>query len=294
MLRTFVLSIVLLGPAAAEGPMVVDLCKVLATPAKYAGAEITVRATIRSSMHGTYLSQAGCDDVLFMALPAEIPNRKGGPEVERDSSFKAFELARSDYRPDAPRFTASFTGELEYAKHGKGFGYYGRNKTRLVVRKVADVDQQPVGLAENEPAAVKATFCDLAQHPEQYMGKMVEVRASVAGNDLWIDDFAQKPACPSWMGVILVLPERVMPKPDFDVVRNDPFSQLFDDLRKRMNVQATLEGRFEAVYTWTNHKQVWIGEGREKSKRFGKKGQYGGRIVLRRVSDILARPVPRR
>jgi hypothetical protein len=144
MLRTFILSIVLLGPAiAAEGPTVVDLCKVLATPAKYAGTEITVRATIRSSMHGTYLSQTGCDDVLFMALPAEIPNRKGGPEVEKDSSFKAFELARSDYRPDAPRFTASFTGELEYAKHGKGFGYYGRNKTRLVVRKVADVDQQP-------------------------------------------------------------------------------------------------------------------------------------------------------
>lgn len=109
MLRTFILSIVLLGPAiAAEGPTVVVLCKVLATPAKYAGTEITVRATIRSSMHGTYLSQTGCDDVLFMALPAEIPNRKGGPEVEKDSSFKAFELARSDYRPDAPRFTASF------------------------------------------------------------------------------------------------------------------------------------------------------------------------------------------
>ncbi|MGH9648776.1 MAG: hypothetical protein ACRD4E_18395 [Bryobacteraceae bacterium] len=34
-------------------------------------------------------------------------------------------------------------GELEYAKHGKGFGYYGRNKTRLVVYKVADADQQP-------------------------------------------------------------------------------------------------------------------------------------------------------
>jgi hypothetical protein len=150
------------------------------------------------------------------------------------------------------------------------------------------------GQAENPPVAMKATLCDLAQHPEQYIGKMVEVRASVAGNDLWIDDFEQKPACPSWMGVILVLPEQVKPKADFDTVRDDPFNQLFADLRKGMNVQATFEGRFEAVCTWSNQKQVWIGEGQEKSKGFGKKGQYGGRIVLHRVSDILARPVPRK
>jgi hypothetical protein len=150
------------------------------------------------------------------------------------------------------------------------------------------------GQAENEPLAMKATLCDLAQHPEQYIGKMVKVRASVAGNDLWIDDFEQKPACPSWMGVILVLPEQVKPKADFDVVRDEPFNQLFAELHKGMNVQATFEGRFEAVYTWRNQKQVWIGEGQEKSKGFGKKGQYGGRIVLHRVSDILARPMPRR
>jgi len=142
MIRALFLAVFALGSMAAEGPAIVDLCKVLEAPAKYAGTEITVRATIKPSMHGTYLSQAGCDEVLFMALRTEIPNRKGGLEVEQDSSFKAFESARSDYRPEAPRFTASFTGELEYAKHGKGFGYYGRNKARLVVHKVADVDQQ--------------------------------------------------------------------------------------------------------------------------------------------------------
>lgn len=150
------------------------------------------------------------------------------------------------------------------------------------------------GQAENQPATMKATLCDLAQHPEQYIGKMVEVRASVAGNDLWIDDFEQKPACPSWMGVIVVLPEQVKPRVDFEVVRDDSFSQFFDDLRKGMNVQATFEGRFEALYIWRNQKQIWIGESREKSKGFGKKGQYGGRIVLHRVSDILARRVPRK
>jgi len=150
------------------------------------------------------------------------------------------------------------------------------------------------GWCENESVARKATLCELAQHPEEYIGKMVEVRASVAGNDLWIDDFEQKPACSSWMGVIVVLPEQVKPRADFDAVRDDSFSRLFDELRKGKNVQATFEGRFEAVYTWTNQKRIRIGEGKEKSKGFGKKGQYGGRIVLHRVFDILARPVPRR
>lgn len=150
------------------------------------------------------------------------------------------------------------------------------------------------GWCENESVARKATLCELAQRPEDYIGKMVEVRASVAGKDLWIDDFEQKPACSSWMGVIVVLPEQVNPRVDFDAVRDDSFNRLFDERRKGKNVQATFEGRFEAVYTWTNQKQIWIGESKEKSKGFGKKGQYGGRIVLHRVSDILARPVPRR
>jgi hypothetical protein len=146
--------------------------------------------------------------------------------------------------------------------------------------------------AEDEPAHINATLCELAEHPEQYMGKMVRVRASAVG-DLSIDDFGQRPACQSWIGVILVLPEQVNPRADFDVIRDESFSQLFDDLRKGMNVQATFEGRFDAVYTWRDQKRVWIA-GAVKSKGFGKKGQFGGRIVLHRASDILARPVPRK
>ncbi len=138
--------------------------------------------------------------------------------------------------------------------------------------------------------AVRATLCDLAERPEQYVGKMVKVRASVAGNDLWVDDFEQKPACSSWMGVIIALPDQIKPRADLEVVRDDAFSHLFTDLRKGMNVQAT----FEAVYTWRNQKQVWISENPEKRKGFGKKGQYGGRIVLHQVSDLLARHLPRK
>ncbi len=78
------------------------------------------------------------------------------------------------------------------------------------------------------------------------------------------------------------------------VVRDKAFDRLFDALHDGTNVQATFSGRFEAVYTWKNQKQVWIGDSQIRRKGFGKKGQYGGRIVLFSVSNILARPVPRK
>jgi len=150
------------------------------------------------------------------------------------------------------------------------------------------------GQPQSQPAAQKVSLCELAEHPEQYNGKMVEVRASVTGQDLSIGDFEQKTPCSSWMSVVVVLPDQVTPKPTFDVIRDDTFNRLFEGLHNGMNVQATFRGRFEAVYTWTNHKQVWIDDAQEKGKGFGKKGQYGGRIVLHSLSDVLARPVPRK
>ena len=146
--------------------------------------------------------------------------------------------------------------------------------------------------SENPSRVESVSLCDLAQQPEHYNGKMVEVRASVTNKDLSIDDFEQKPACSSWMAVFLVLPSQVTPKPSFDVARDDAFRQLFDALHSGMNVKATFSGQFEAAYTWKDHKQIWI-SGRE-ARGFGKKGQYGGRIVLHRVFDVLARPVPRK
>ncbi len=150
------------------------------------------------------------------------------------------------------------------------------------------------GQAHSERVAIDATLCDLAEHPEQYIGKMVRVRASAMGTGLWIEDFEEKTTCLSYISVVVVLPEQLKPRADFDVIRDENFNQLFDDLRRGMNVQATFEGGFDAIYTWKNQKRVWIAEGAEKSKGFGKKGEYGGRIVLHRVSDILARPLPRK
>jgi hypothetical protein len=131
------------GTASSKDALTVDLCRVIEAPNKYANTEISVRAILKSSMHGTYLGQSGCDGVLFIALPSEIA--KGTTEeqrVEKDANFKAFERARADFRSDAPNFTATFSGRLEYTKHGKGFGYYGKNKARLVLFKVAEIEQR--------------------------------------------------------------------------------------------------------------------------------------------------------
>jgi hypothetical protein len=142
---------------------------------------------------------------------------------------------------------------------------------------------------------VQTSLCALAENPEAFNGKIVRVRASAMGRvikDLWIDDFEQKPACSAWMGIIVVLPEQSKSHTRFDVVRDADFHEFCDKIRT-MNVQATFEGRFEAIYTWKEQKRVWVASSHGK-KGFGKKGRYGGRIVLCRVASVIAHHVPRR
>ena len=142
---------------------------------------------------------------------------------------------------------------------------------------------------------VETSLCALAQNPEAFNGKMVRIRASAMGatiNNLWIDDFEQRPTCSAWMGVIIVLPEQIKPQSGFDLVRDIAFQQFCDRIRS-MNVQATFEGRFDAIYTWKEQKRVWIPSALSE-KGFGKKGRYGGRIVLYRISDVVAHYNPRR
>lgn len=94
-------------------------------------------------MHGTYLIQEGCSEVLLAVLPTEITNHKTASKLKIDSNFDAFLQARSDHRTESSKLTGSFAGKLEYAKRGKGFGYYGRNNARLIVFKVTDIQWKP-------------------------------------------------------------------------------------------------------------------------------------------------------
>jgi hypothetical protein len=146
------------------------------------------------------------------------------------------------------------------------------------------------GQAGAEPS--KVSLCELYQHPERYSGKIVRVRASVSGNDLSLDDFSEREPCSAYMRVHLELPESVTPKPGFDLVRDETLNEFLDALHKGMNVIGTYEGRFDPAFVWHAHKREPVGQGQPKG--YGKKQRYDGRIVLRRVADVVVRPMPRR
>jgi hypothetical protein len=97
---------------------------------------ITLRAVVRPTMHGTYLSQNGCESSLLLVLPDEVPGYRGPVKTITDDGLKRFLDARYDYRPDAPPFEATFRGAIETAPKGSGFGYYHNHRFRFVLRSV--------------------------------------------------------------------------------------------------------------------------------------------------------------
>ena len=138
----------------------------------------------------------------------------------------------------------------------------------------------------------KVTMCDLYEHPERYLGMMIEVRANVTSHDLALEDFSNEKPCPSYMRLHLEFPNSVKPPTAFDVVRNEAYDQLFKYLHRGMNVEATFTGRFDPVFVWRNHQRMRVSNGADQG--YGKKNKFDGRIVLMSISDVLARPMPRR
>jgi hypothetical protein len=143
--------------------------------------------------------------------------------------------------------------------------------------------------AQASTQPIEATLCDLYQHPDQYAGKIVRVRGTIAGNDMWIDTFTEK-ACSSWMSVVVVFPSQVKPAPDFGLVRDDSFAKFEDAMyhSRPIHIEATFEGRFDSVVIVQDGKRITLGKG------YGKKYKHDGRIVLHRVSDVVALPLPRK
>ena len=135
---------------------------------------------------------------------------------------------------------------------------------------------------------VETTLCDLYQHPDLYAGKIVKVRAAIAGNDMWIDDFTQK--CSSWMSIVVVFPEHIRPAPGFDLVRDDSFMEFERAMyhSRPIHIEATFEGRFDTVVTLQEGRRITVGRG------YGRKHMHNGRIVLHRVSGVAAQPLPRK
>jgi hypothetical protein len=144
--------------------------------------------------------------------------------------------------------------------------------------------------------SIETVLCDLYQHPEQYAGKVIKVRGgSVSGlriEDL-LHDSHPKP-CPTYMRIMVVFPDHVKPPPGFQLVRDESYKKLEEALNYSgpIHIDATYEGRFDAAFVWRDHKRVRLGL--ENEKGYGKKHEYDGRIVLYRVSDVWAKPLPHR
>ena len=85
------------------------------------------------------------------------------------------------------------------------------------------------------------------------------------------------------------IPSNVSPRPPF-VERDASFRKYEEALQKPMQVEATLQARFDAVFVWKDRKRVRIAEG----QGFGRKHAADARLVLQRMSDVITRNIPRR
>jgi hypothetical protein len=148
---------------------------------------------------------------------------------------------------------------------------------------------------QNESTLLKVTMCDLYRDPQKYAGKMIEVRATITGHrdpKLERPAFAPQEPCEGsgYMIIGLELPQNVKPKPEFDLLRDEPFQKYTEALQKPMRIEATLEGRFDPTFVWRNHKRERVGEG----EGYGKKRSEDGRLVLYKVSDVETKDAPRK
>lgn len=80
------------------------------------------------------------------------------------------------------------------------------------------------------------------------------------------------------------------PKPNFDLERDSSFQKYEDARQKGMRIEATLEGRFDPVFSWKDRKRVRVGEG----EGYGKKHSADARLVLYKMSDVDTRYLPRK
>jgi hypothetical protein len=149
--------------------------------------------------------------------------------------------------------------------------------------------------SQSEGAPLKVTICDLYNDPQKYAGKMIEVRATIAGyRDPKLEQpaFAPQEPCGAsgYMSIGLELPQNVRPKPEFDLIRDEAFQKYAEALQKPIRIEATLEGRFDPTFIWKNHKRERVGEG----EGYGKKHSEDGRLVLHKVSDVETKYIPRK
>jgi hypothetical protein len=149
--------------------------------------------------------------------------------------------------------------------------------------------------SQHGSTSLKVTICDLYADPQKYAGQMIEVRATIITyREPELEQPMLEPqercAAPGYMTIGLKFPGNIKPNPQFDLIRDESFQKYAEALDKPMRIEATIEGRFDPVFIWRNHKRERVAEG----KGYGKKHYEDARIVLQKMSDVVTKYMPDR
>lgn len=148
-----------------------------------------------------------------------------------------------------------------------------------------------LAIGHSVPVPEQVTMCELYKNPRVYAGKIVQFRASVTHWDskhFWLD--ARTPErCEAYMRLVTVFPHDISPRPSFQFAEDESWHQFAAEIRSQ-NVEAAFVGVFQPYFVWRDQKRFSVTDDQES----GKKQKYDGLLVLLRVSDVVARPVPRK
>jgi hypothetical protein len=153
----------LIGSAAAK-PVPTSVCEIARSPASFDGKLVRLRATVVSGFEAfgiddpnnkkcgmIWLSYPGGGPVASTSFGPATPNLQRPPvRLKNDRQLKRFqELLDAHMYPRSRgtdcigcgryNVTATFTGRLDYAGKGHGFGHLNAYKTRLVLESVSNV-----------------------------------------------------------------------------------------------------------------------------------------------------------
>jgi hypothetical protein len=147
--------------------------------------------------------------------------------------------------------------------------------------------------AGDELVPLKVSICDLYASPAVHSGKMIEVRATIVGrkrSSLEPPSFARQETCSDYLSIALESPDDVKPKPPFELQIDAAFEAYRQAQQNGMRIEATLQGRFDPVFAWKDRKRVRVGAG----EGFGDDRTADARLVLRKLSSVTVRPLPRK
>ena len=135
--------------------------------------------------------------------------------------------------------------------------------------------------------SIKTTLCELAKDPSRFNGKMVSFRASIIGGrrgqEITLEDFTIREGCSAYMNIIMEMPVKVKPKPNFSFENDFSYQKFQAALREPVTIDATVDGRFDASFVWKNKMRLRVGEG----NGFGRKHRAEGRLVVVRLSGVI-------